>query len=227
MTREGANPQLAEALEFTLIELLVVVAVIAILAALLLPALGAAKLKAYDAKCMSNQKQIGQSVFMYSDDYGGQLPACRIYPTELFFLSKIDLWSQSCVSVPYQANVSYVRQNVFTCPLQKDAWYNGWGPGCASYAGNNYGSGRMDNPLSEIKMPSTFPFVACAGTGWAGSDLKTAPVFRGEDSQSIGVLSTNHNSGTMFMMMDGHVQRLSYAEWAPPAVRLLWFSWKR
>jgi prepilin-type N-terminal cleavage/methylation domain-containing protein/prepilin-type processing-associated H-X9-DG protein len=59
---------------FTLVELLVVMALVTLLAAILLPVLGAARERARQSACLSNLRQIGQAQLLYAQDWDDRLP---------------------------------------------------------------------------------------------------------------------------------------------------------
>lgn len=67
---------------FTLIELLVVIVIVGILAALLIPALGAAREGARRAQCANNLRQHGVAWYMYLDEHGDCFPPDGTPPSE-------------------------------------------------------------------------------------------------------------------------------------------------
>jgi prepilin-type N-terminal cleavage/methylation domain-containing protein/prepilin-type processing-associated H-X9-DG protein len=137
---------------FTLVELLVVIAIIAILASLLLPALGRGKAQAYNAACVNNLRQLGIATRLYADDHQERLPSAEILPTQP--IDPQNPLPRICdLLATYVGRVGGTNTNsstVFKCPLDKTGRFAAQG---SSYEWNAELNGRN---IDETRTDSAF-----------------------------------------------------------------------
>ena len=179
---------------FTLIELLVVVAIIAILAGMLLPALARARDKGKSAKCASNLRQLGMAAMMYDEDH--QVYPIGWPPADLLALGTPPIWYRQLQ--PYLGRSTNVSgQGVFVCPssLQKarpderigNGLREGGFWGFLAYAQNGQiNNGRKDIGSRHVQdVPGTLLY--------ADTDGWDACLYA--DGQSTGNVCYRHSGG--------------------------------
>jgi prepilin-type N-terminal cleavage/methylation domain-containing protein len=124
---------------FTLSELLVVIAIIAILAAILFPVFAQARERARGIACLSNMKQLGLGLKMYSQEYDESYPRCSFIGMDYNWRNAID---------PYVKNI-----DVYACP-STPAGRRRDGAGSAYARGGKMPSGYGLNAIATSWVPA-------------------------------------------------------------------------
>ena len=221
---------------FTLIELLVVIAIIAILAAILFPVFAQARAKARQTACLSNEKQMGNALMMYAQDYDETLPFGGYYPWGANKQSDVTnpIWMD--MIFPYVKNTQ-----VFTCPSfegdgSKHEQYVYQAPDFSKARATQFGTYALNNAyaamkavsahgpggaaLADIKVPADTIFVVETGdwgmnrngtTSWTNNPTVNTTVnppslFANQGGVNANVLKLYHNGGANTLFCDGHAK---------------------
>lgn len=206
---------------FTLVELLIVIAIIAILAALLLPALNMARDAAKYSYCGNNLKQLGMADYSYASDFSG-------YPAK----SVDGTWATRMIYVHYLADylglnsrpfdIDNYRPGVLLCPEKNYTLYH-YDPTAAQTAADlprgkvyhSYGVYDLSARMSSVKKPSAALMMSEPHESDVVADLKTlflGCVFRGTGPDVPFSLEFRHknNKKANVLYYDGHIGPTDY-----------------
>ncbi|MBO4630975.1 MAG: DUF1559 domain-containing protein [Lentisphaeria bacterium] len=215
---------------FTLIELLIVISIIAILAAMLLPALNQAKERGRSSQCVGNLKQLGVAIAMYGADYD-VIPAVQYRSGEWWF-KLMDGYIRGAEVIEgvwinghkEKSNRLFFAKTAFRCPSDTKPYYttssNGGGLsyGMNGFLGNVAGAdARLRNWVkgSHVKNPSMLgvlmetAYYPTSNT-WGNGPKPYLSALPG--SSEVNTVNSNyvvmyHIKASNLLHFDGHVQQ--------------------
>lgn len=220
----------AEERAFTLVELLVVVAIVAILAALLLPVFAQARESARNISCLSNSRQIGTALMLYVQDWDERYP--QEHPATLNplvddsngQLEEEDYGSPFDKVLPYVAGRSSRDTGLYRCPSDPDP------SGSRVLDASGRCKDTMETPpgalnsyvinayflfgaaLAQIQEPARSIYIAERRTEfcdvhyhpWMGE--AEAPIAPDDIEDPLGIAAVRHRGGSNFTYADGHAK---------------------
>ncbi len=207
---------------FTLIELLIVIAIIAILAALLLPALGRAKELAKSIQCRNQMRQIGLATRLYADDNSDLFPRSQ----HSAFASRQLVWERALAPWLGGRNTDTVTltnllNGIYHCPSDTKPAPR------LSYGLNVYFELEADagfaacHTVSKVPKPTTtIAFTELAETN--PSDHVMPQDWTSTLDAADDVASTRHRQKSNFAFVDGHSESLPLPRTFNPPHTDLW-----
>ena len=207
---------------FTLIELLIVIAIIAILAGMLLPALNAAREKARAIKCAGNLKQYGMAIAMYAHTYQDYLLIQNPVNHKTGTIGYIYQWGGYIQTelMPKMREADWkAGRSINSCPSRNKnygAALTGYEQEAISYAHNTLALGSQAqgaNPdathkMSRLKQPA-FYVGFCDSEVWCIGSSGVLAKGRWNGSKEYDYVSFRHGNRSNAVFIDGHAAPLS------------------